>query len=83
MQKQSNKGAGRLAVRVVGALAMRRGSRGVAGEITNDRICKYAIAADELVNRFSKEERATLRSNGQVPSWYLDAVVTEAKTIKF
>jgi hypothetical protein len=55
---------------------------GVRDDMVETRMMKFAVAADELVAKFSIEERFMLRAVGRVPEWYLDAIVQEAKRIR-
>jgi hypothetical protein len=54
----------------------------VRDDIIERQMIKYAIAADKLVAKFTIEERFMLRATGQVPAWYLGAILDEAKRVR-
>jgi hypothetical protein len=56
--------------------------RAMSDDLADRQMTKYALAADELVRKFTHEERHVLRETGQVPQWYIPTVLAEAKSIK-
>jgi hypothetical protein len=56
--------------------------RALSEDLAELQMTKYALAADDLVRRFTHEERQLLRETGRVPEWYFSTVLAEAKSIK-
>lgn len=84
-------------MRILGARAQGggflRGSGGVearqassmtryVGEEQDERLAPLMEAADDLTNRLSQEELVALRERGELPDWFLPAVMERAREIK-
>jgi hypothetical protein len=51
-------------------------------DIASGKMRAYSLAVYEVSERLSPEERQVLRTTGQVPNWFLGAVLVHTKTIK-
>lgn len=51
-------------------------------DIARGRMRRYAMAAYEVSARLNPDERQVLRTTGQVPAWFLPAVIAHARTIR-
>lgn len=56
--------------------------QGASQDIARGKMQRYAIAAYEVSARLNPDERQALRATGQVPTWFLPAVLDQAKTIR-
>lgn len=43
---------------------------------------RYSIAVEEQAKRLTQPERVVLRTTGQLPRWFVDTVIAEARKIK-
>ena len=50
-------------------------------KLVSPHMVRYSIAVDELAKTLSETERLRLRSEGEVPDWFLPAVYKAAKSI--
>jgi len=57
-------------------------NQNVARGFASAKLRKYAIAVDSVSNRLNPQEREVLRATGQVPEWFLAAVLVEARKVK-
>ncbi len=86
-----------IAMRILGARAQGRGMvRGSAGteasqassmaryvrEDQDERSAPLMCAADELTSRLTPDELVALRERGELPDWFLPAVMERARDIK-
>lgn len=55
---------------------------GAGQDIKTGKMQTYAMAAYEVSERLTADERQVLRTTGQVPSWFLGAVRDHAKVVR-
>lgn len=55
---------------------------GVAQDVRDGRMLAYVVAADVAAQKLSADERRTLRATGELPEWFLDAVVAAKDDLK-
>ena len=84
LQRRSERGKGFL----IGLMSVRRRRRSgfIAQDTSRDfasaKMRKYAVAVDAVATRLGAQEREVLRATGEVPEWFVGAVVAEARTVK-
>jgi hypothetical protein len=63
-------------LRIVGNLAPTRQGLGsdVSSPVVSRRMRRWSFAVHDVAQRLDAEERAVLRTTGQVPDWFLGAV---------
>jgi len=58
------------------------GAPGTARGFASAKMRKYAVAVDIVAMRLNPQEREVLRTTGEVPDWFLDEVLAEARKVK-
>jgi cell division inhibitor SulA len=84
LARKANNGPGITLIKILTARSRGRGraGRSTASELVSDRMTRYAVAVDELAGKLSREERATLRTAGTVPAWFLGEVERRSAELK-
>jgi hypothetical protein len=51
----------------------------MTGSGRNEKMASLVVACDAVAERLSAEERGRLRNSGELPDWFITAVLAAAK----